>query len=160
MSGMALQLLLALLLLFLQAQAPAPEPTLASAMARLQANDPSGAARILEAVTAREPSNGRAWRNLGVAYQAAKDYDKAITAYQRALAVEPAVPSPMYQLGLVYALNHDVDRAFEWLRRARETHRIDMTQAAEPSELEPLRKDPRFAALLPVRADFDRPFVE
>jgi len=142
------------------AQTPAQEPTVAAAAARLQANDAAGAARMLETIVAREPANGRAWRNLGVAYQALKELDKAIAAYHRALDVEPAVPSPLYQLGLVYALKQEPDRAFEWLARARDTHKIDMTQATVASELEPLKTDARFAALLPARADFDRPFVE
>ena len=54
-------------------------------MARLQAQDPAGAARILEAVTAREPANTRAWRLLGVAYQRGKEIDKALTTYRKAL---------------------------------------------------------------------------
>lgn len=129
-------------------------------MARMQANDPNGAARILEAIVKREPTNGRAWRNLGVAYQTAKEYDQAIAAYQHALDVEPSVPTPLYQLGLVYALKHETDRAFEFLGRARATRKLDMTQAAVADELRPLKDDPRFAALLPTRADFDEPFVE
>jgi hypothetical protein len=141
-------------------QAPAPQPTVAAAAARLQANDAAGAARMLETIVAREPANGRAWRNLGAAYQALEDFDKAIAAYRRALDVEPAVPTPLYQLGLVYALKQEPDRAFEWLTRARDTHKIDMTQATVASELEPLTKDARVAALLPTRADFDHPFVE
>ena len=149
------------LLIALTLQTPTPpEPTFAAAIARLQANDPAGAATILDQVVAREPRNGRAWRNLGAARQATKEYDKAIAAYQQALAVEPSMPTPMFQLGLVYALKHDVERAFEWLQRARETHRVDMTQAAEAAELAGLKEDPRFKALLPARADFDKPFVE
>lgn len=153
-------LLVSSLVAALQASQPVPEPTLAAAMARLQANDPAGAARILELIVKREPANGRAWRNLGVAYQTAKDYDQAIAAYQHALDVEPSVPTPLYQLGLVYALKRETDRAFEFLGRARATRKIDMTQAAIADELKPLKDDPRFAALLPTRADFDRPFVE
>jgi hypothetical protein len=142
------------------AQTPAPAPTIGSATARLQANDAAGAARILETIVVREPRNGRAWRSLGVAYQALKEFDKAIAAYQRALDVDPAVPTPLYQLGLVYALKQQPDRAFAWLARARDTHKIDMTQATVAAELEPLKTDARFAALLPARADFERPFVE
>ena len=148
----------ALLLTLLQS--PSAEPTLAAAAARMQANDPAGAARILEEVTRREPANGRAWRNLAAAYQGTKDYDKAIAASQRALDVDPAVPTPMYQLGILYALKQEPDRAFDWLGRARATKKIDMTQLTAAAELEPFRKDARYAALLPVRADFDRPFVE
>ena len=81
---------LVLLLLALPAVLqPAPEPTVAEAAARLQAQDPAGAARILETVTAREPANVRAWRLLGTAYQQAHELDKAVTAYRRALDIQP-----------------------------------------------------------------------
>ncbi len=152
--------ILALLVLSLQAAAQSPPATLGAAIARLQAKDAAGAARILEEVTAREPANGRAWRNLGLAYQTLTDFDKAAAAYQRALEVEPAVPTPLYNLGLVYALKQDRDRAFEWLQRAKASRKIDMTQAAIAPELASFKTDPRFAALLPSRADFDHPFVE
>ena len=153
-------LLVSLLIAGLQSTQPTPQPTVAAAMARLQANDPAGAARMLEAIVKREPENGRAWRNLGVAYQTTKDYDRAIAAYQRALEVEPSVPTPLYQLGLLYALKHETEGAFEFLARARATRQIDMTQATVATELQAMKNDPRFAALLPTRADFDKPFVE
>jgi len=150
-----------LLCLLLQSpQPPASEPTLAAGIARLQANDAAGAARILEDVTKREPSNGRAWRNLGLAYQTLKELDKSAAAYERALDVDPAVPTPIYNLGIVYALKNDRDRAFQWLQRAKATKKIDMTQADFAPELSALKKDPRFEALRPTRADFDHPFVE
>ena len=67
---MSIRHLLTLTLVFLCAIAtgaaqPPTEATVAAATARLQAQDPAGAARILEAVTAREPGNARAWRVLG-----------------------------------------------------------------------------------------------
>ena len=152
---------LALACLTLQAaQAPPPQATLGAAMARMQANDPAGAAQILEEVTKREPANGRAWRNLGLAYQTLKNLDKAAAAYQRALDVDAAVPTPLYNLGIVYALKQDRDRAFEWLQRAKASKKIDMTQASVAPELAALKNDARFAALLPSRADFEHPFVE
>src|SRR3954466_7160218 len=151
----------ALLCLLLQGPpSPAPPPALGSAIARLQANYPAGAARILEEVTKREPANGRAWRNLGLARQMLKDLDQSAAAYQRALDVEPSMPMPLYNLGVVYALKQDRDRAFEWLQRAKASKKIDMSQAAVAPELAFLKADPRFAALLPVRADFEHPFVE
>src|SRR5215470_20415454 len=87
-------------------------PTLADGTAKLQANDFNGAVRILEQVTAREPKNGRAWRNLALARQNLKQWDGAVAADQRALEVEPSVPTPMFHLGLVYTLEGDRDQAF------------------------------------------------
>src|ERR1700757_1266800 len=70
------------------------EPTLAAGIARLQANDNDGAAKILEQVTTHEPRDGRAWRNLALAYQNLKGWDCAISADEHALDVDPSVPTP------------------------------------------------------------------
>jgi FG-GAP repeat/FG-GAP-like repeat/Tetratricopeptide repeat len=136
------------------------EPTLAAGVARLQANDSEGAAKILEQVTTHEPNNGRAWRNLALAYQNLKDWDRAISANQHALNAESSVPTPLFNLGVLYAEKGDRDQAFAWLAKAKATRRIDMTQADVTPELTALKSDSRFATLLPSRADFDTPFVE
>lgn len=136
------------------------QPTLTAGIARLQANDNEGAARILEQVTAHEPSNGRAWRNLALAYQKLRDWDRAIAANQRALDVESSMPTPLFNLGVLYAQKGDRDQAFAWLTKAKATRKIDMTQVEATAELEGLRIDPRFRSLLPSPSDFDNPFVE
>jgi tetratricopeptide (TPR) repeat protein len=115
---------------------------------------------VLKAVTSREPRNGRAWRNLGVAYQQAKDPDNAIAAFQRALEVEPEMIAPLYNIALTYAAKQDADHVFEWLGKAKVTRRIDMTRAEVAPELAPFRSDPGFAAILPKASDFSDPFVE
>src|SRR6185437_2883170 len=85
---------------------------------------------------------------------------KAIAAYQRALDVDPAMPAPIFSIGVLYAQKQDADHAFEWLQRAKATKKIDMMQIDYTPELVPLKKDPRFAALHPAAADFAHPFVE
>jgi hypothetical protein len=141
------------------AQAPV-EPTIPAAAARLQARDAAGAARMLEAITAREPSNWRAWRMLGTAYQGTKDIDKALAAYRKALDIEPDSPQVLYNIGTAYAMKPDVVAAFEWLGRAKATRKLDMTQIESDPNLSSLKADPRFHALLPTAADFTQPFVE
>ncbi len=140
--------------------AVAPEPTLRDAMTRLQANDAAGAAKILEKLTKRDPTNGRAWRNLGLADQRLKNVDGALRAYQQALEVEPAVPTPMFQLATLFASKHDNEEAFAWLSKAKASHKLDMTQIDATPELAVLKADPRYTALLPTKKDFDDPFVE
>ena len=54
--------------------------TRAAAVALMQANNPAGAAKLLEALTEREPKNGRAWRNLAGAYQSLGKLDQAADA--------------------------------------------------------------------------------
>ncbi len=115
---------------------------------------------MLEQITKREPGNDMAWRGLGFAYSKLHKPDQAIPAYLRAYNIDPEVPTPLYNLGLAYALKGDGDQAFAWLARARDTRRFDMTQIEVAPELSALKGDPRFAALLPTRKDFDNPFVE
>src|SRR5438309_1863060 len=103
-------------------QQPA-EPTLPMALAKMQGNDFAGAAKMLETIVEREPQNGRAWRNLGLAYQQLKDADRAVDAYQQALKVQPAMIAPVYNIAGVYASKGDADRAFEWLGKAKATRK-------------------------------------
>jgi tetratricopeptide repeat protein/VCBS repeat protein/FG-GAP repeat protein len=126
---------------------------------RVQQKDPAAAAKILEGVTEREPQNARAWRLLGVALQQSKQFDRAIDAYLKAIAIQPD-PVATYNIGTAYARKNDPEKAFEWLARAKATHRFDMTQMQIDPDLEPLRKDARYAALLPNKEDFADPFVE
>jgi hypothetical protein len=126
---------------------------------RIQAQDPAGAAKILEGVTAREPGNARAWRLLGVALQQSKQYDKAIEAYLKALAIQPD-PTATYNIGTAYARKNDPDRAFEWLAKAKATKRFDMSFLQVDNDLDALRGDPRYAKMLPAKEDFANPFLE
>jgi hypothetical protein len=141
-------------------QSPALPPGLPQAMARLNAQDAAGALAIAEQVIAREPGNARAWRVVGVAATRLKNLDRALAAFQKSLEIEPASPPGLYNLGAVYALKGDKDRAFEWLGKAKATRNLDMTQIQSDADLSSLRDDPRFTALLPTPAEFAAPFVE
>jgi hypothetical protein len=141
----------------LSAQTPA---TLADAQARLQAQDPAGAAKLLETITAGDPKNARAWRMLGIARQRTKDLDRAIDAFTTSLGLEPDHQVALYNLGASYALKGDAARAFEWLGKAKATHKLDMTQIETDANLASLKADPRFTALMPAPEEFAHPFVE
>jgi hypothetical protein len=134
--------------------------TLGDALAKLQANDSTGAAKMLEQIVQRESANGRAWRNLGLAYDNLKEYDRAIEAHRRALEVQPSMPAPMLSIAADYALKKDAEHAFEWLAKAKATKKIDMTQATVNAAFDSIKSDARFKAAMPARADFDNPFVE
>lgn len=141
-------------------QAVQPEPSLQAAMARMQANDMVGAASILKEVVQKQPRNGRAWRNLGLAQLKLKALDRSADAFRRALEVEPDVPTPLLQLAAISALRQDKEAAFDWLAKAKATRKIDMTQMDAIPELASLKSDKRYSAQLPTRKDFDDPFVE
>jgi hypothetical protein len=162
----SLALAAALVLSVQGAQPPAPSsqparpPTLSDAQARLQANDPAGAAKLLEVITAGAPSNARAWQLLGDARRQSKDLDRALAAYRKVLEIQPQSPQAFYSIGAVHALKRDAAQAFEWLSKARATRQVDMTQMDVDNDLAPLRADPRYKRLRPTDADFADPFVE
>jgi FG-GAP repeat protein/tetratricopeptide repeat protein/VCBS repeat protein len=147
------------LILLLSLVFPQTAASLGDAIAKMQ-SDPAAAAKIAREVTAREPKNARAWRVLGMASIRAKQPDDAIDAYQHALQVDPASPAPLYGIGVGYALQGKNDLAFEWLAKAKATHKFDMTQIETDADLASLKSDARFKALLPTAADFENPFVE
>lgn len=151
--------LVVLLILLVSTQQPAPPapPGIPEAM-RLQPTDPAAAAKILEGVTAREPQNARAWRLLGGALQQAEQFDRAIEAYQKARAIGPD-PTATYNIGVVYLHKKDLDQGFAWLAQAKAA-KYDMTQMLVDTNMEPLRADPRYLALVPKKADYENPFVE
>jgi len=61
--------------------------------------------------------------------------------------------------GESYLRKKSLDTAFEWLAKAKAA-KYDMTQMLVDTNLEPLRADARYVALLPKKADFENPFVE
>jgi hypothetical protein len=140
--------------------APTAPPSVAQATARLQAQDPAGAVKILDAVTAREPGNVTAWRTLGAALLQTKEPDRAIVALEKALALQPNRPDVFYNLASAHALKGDLDGAINWLGRAKTAGNIDMTRAEIDPNLAAVRAHPKFRALLPTDADFAAPFVE
>jgi FG-GAP repeat/FG-GAP-like repeat len=136
------------------------DTALAAATVALQNQDYRGAIRLLEpAMTAL---NGRAgaWRSLGFAHLKLHESGAAQTAYTKALAVEPDNLQPLLYLGIAAAQLGQREQALEWLRKARDSRRIDMTQLEVEPDLQVLRSDPSFAELLPRPEDFARPFVE
>jgi hypothetical protein len=66
----------------------------------------------------------------------------------------------MYNVGVAQALKKEPDLAFEWLGKAKATHKVDMTQIEVDNDLVSLKSDRRFKALLPGPDAFRHPFVE
>ena len=79
---------------------------------------------LLEPLSKLEPNNPMVWTNLGAAYLGnpvlAKDEDQkqAITAFKRALRIQPAAPSVAYNIGLIYRDREENDQAMRWFRQA------------------------------------------
>ena len=82
------------------------------------------AVAILEPLSERDPDNPMVWTNLGAAYLGnpvlAKDEEqqRAIVAFEQALALNPATPNVAYNLGLIYVDRQDKEQALHWFRQA------------------------------------------
>jgi tetratricopeptide (TPR) repeat protein len=82
------------------------------------------AVAVLEPLSERDPRNPMVWTNLGAAYLGnpilAKDSDqlRAISAFERAIELNPAAPNVAYNLGLVYLDRQDRERALYWFQQA------------------------------------------
>ncbi len=105
-------------------------------------------ALLLAAAPALAQTQGSDWLSTGVARQKAHDLDGAIAAYQKAIAEKQAVPMAMYNLATVYALKKQPDQAIEWLKKAAAAGFHDLATIQKDTDLEELRKDPRWPDVL------------
>lgn len=86
---------------------------------------------VLEAAARLEPDNPMVWTNLGAALlgklplSTAQEQDRAIEAYERALALDPRAPNVHYNLGLIYLERKDTLRAAAHFYGALETDAND-----------------------------------
>ena len=166
MTRQAHSLLVAIGIGWLGCSAPAPESEGASdgqvekAIELAKARDFAGAVVILNEVTKSQPDNARAWSLLGMAYHSMGFLDRALPAYLKAAEFPDTAPDAMYNAACAYALEDDKDKAFEWLAKAQETGRVDMTKIEIDPNLKSLQEDSRFKELLPKPEDFREPFVE
>ncbi len=82
------------------------------------------AVAVLEPASQNQADSAQIWINLGAAYLGnpilAGDDDqlKAISAFERALEINPTAPSVAYNIGLVYRDRKEVDKAIHWFRQA------------------------------------------
>jgi hypothetical protein len=139
---------------------PGSGAEVASAQAKIASGDFAGATAILEKVVAADPKNQVAWRFLGFTYLKQKKVAESRGAYEKLLELSPNTPQAFYNIGVGYVMEGNKDAAFEWLGKAKATKRLDMTQIQVDEDLKPIANDPRFAALLPQPADFEKPFVD
>ena len=72
----------------------------------------------LEAEAARNPENAENWVQLGNAYFGADQYQKAIDAYEKSLAIAPGNPNVLSDLGVMYRRSGQPEMAVEIFDRA------------------------------------------
>ena len=104
---------------------------------------------ILEKLLEEDPHNAMLWTNLGAARLGnpilAEDeaQQAAITAFKRALDLNPVAPSVAYNIGLIYRDRQEREQAIYWFKRAIQANPRDkdarnnlrrLTEAAEEEE--------------------------
>lgn len=105
------------------------------------------AVRVLEAAVAQHPDNPRLWLNLAAAYLGRLEtaslaaQDKAITAYQRALALDPLAHSAHYNIALIYAERGDFAAAETWFNAALQTNPADRDAALWLRRLDAVKRE-------------------
>ena len=133
---------------------------MAAAATTLQNQDFRGAVTLLEPKMRTLQNQAVAWRTLGLAHLRLHESSAAREAYLKTLALEPNDPRPFLCLGVAAAQDGHIEQAFEWLRKAKESRRIDMWQLDIEPDLQALRGEPRYSVLPPQPEDFANPFVE
>lgn len=148
-------LLLAVTLTNVSAQPAAASAEMQKANSLLQAQKWNEAATAFEAITKAEPSNGRAWFQLGWARHGLSQYAEAIDALQHTLDINKGKPNdafPMYAIASMYAGMKNKDKAIEWLNMALAAHYPQPRGIAADPNLAVLHDDPRFKEVLTTAA--------
>jgi tetratricopeptide (TPR) repeat protein len=86
---------------------------------------------LLEAARDVEPRNAMVWINLGAAYlgnpilATSEQQIRAITAFEKALELNPTAPNVHYNLGLIFLDRNERDAAAAAFRRATQVNPLD-----------------------------------
>ena len=72
---------------------------------------------MLESVVKAEPRNADAWNYIGFSHRKLEQYDKALAAYNKALAIDPKHRGAREYLGELYLMTGNVAKAEAQLRK-------------------------------------------
>lgn len=140
--------------------AQTPPAEVRAANEKIAANDLDGAITILEDFTKKSPQSAGAIRLLARTYLQKGDAAAAIRTYERLSPFPGLRATAWLEIAAIHLGQKDPARALEALERVRATGSFDFDQLRTDARFESLRKEPRFARLMPKPADFEHPFVE
>ena len=133
-----------------QLQAARPDDQWRGDVDRLfSTGDYESAVPLLRQRVQKEPESGRDWFRLGYALHAVGQLDEAIEAHTRAAELdENERPLALYNLGCALALKGQREESLDALARAIAAGFNKKKTMAEDTDLDSLRRDPKFVELL------------
>lgn len=139
--------LMAVLLWVAQAAVAFPPDPTPEARALFRDKKYDEAAKKLELYLETNRFDGRAWALYSESLHFSKQYDRAITAAKKAIECGQNVTGQTYNIACGYALLGKSDEALAWLKRALEARFAEQETLEQDTDLDSLRKDPRFVRL-------------
>ena len=101
------------------------------------------AAQAYQKITEGEPNNGRAWLQLGKSRLSLGQYESAIIALEKNVAIGKN-PLAMVKIACAYTKLNQKEKALEWLEKAAKNNASASVNLSQETDLEPLRNDPRY----------------
>lgn len=130
------------------ATSPFDGPTLARLERSLRSFQLAFEIELFEVVRRRAPDDLEALEALGMAYTQRGEYGRGLEVDRRLAELKPQNPRVHYNLACSYALVGDVDLSIATLERAIELGYDDLEHLEQDADLDPIRHDWRYAALL------------
>lgn len=124
-----------------------PSPRMVAANELFRARKFAEAAKALEAIVKDEPNNGRAWYQLGMSRFSLEQFEQAIEAFQKNVAIGNN-SSAMYNMACAYARLGEKERALEWLEKSVASTAPPFLNPADDIDLASLRDEARFKAIV------------
>ncbi len=121
-----------------------------SARALLRDEKFAAAAAAFGAIAQADPFDGDAWSQYGYCLHSEKKYDEAVKAFARAVELGVNRPGNLYNTACSCSLMGKKDEALAFLQKALEARFAEQQTLENDTDLDPLRDDPRFAALTGV----------
>lgn len=122
---------------------------LTEARAKTAAKDWTEAAKLWEEVVQINPVESRFWRQLAVAQYNAKNYQKAISAFEKLLELGGDVPSStLYNIATCYALLDDKEQSLKWLEKSFAEGNPNLERAQQDVNFKALKDDARWQKIV------------
>ncbi len=125
------------------------EQLVGEAQAKTAAKEWAAAIALWERVVQMNPHLGRNWIRYANTLFEAKEYRKAIAAFEKWNELGASYPwDGTYNIACCYALLGEKEKALQWLERALNLGFRDLKHAQTDSDLESLRTDPKYRELV------------